>query len=163
MILACRRFQQGLNIQAKINQKCTCFANPILDRFLLNFWSIFGRFWPPKSIKNRSKNDAKKYTVWDSLFNRFGIDFWRILGPKTGGLIFSIFLKTALGAILGPRWPPDPSKRPLGSILDRFGTNFGWFLDDFWSDVGWFFNDFGNVFQSIDAFVGTVAEWPLGS
>ena len=74
MILAFRRFQQGFKIQAKINQKCTCFVNPILDRFLINFSSIFGGFWLPKSIQKSIQKSIEKSMD-------FGIDFRWIFGP----------------------------------------------------------------------------------
>ena len=73
MILAFRRFQQGFKIQAKINQKCTCFVNPILDRFLINFSSIFGGFWLPKSIPKSIQKSIEKSMD-------FGIDFWWFFG-----------------------------------------------------------------------------------
>ncbi len=102
----------------------------------------------------------------------FGIAFLIALGSIFGGfwapngrnfcLHFGHFL--ALRAILGPRWPPDPSKRPPGSILDRFGIDLGLILDDFWMIVGPILDDCSLILvmfsQSIDAFVGTVAEWP---
>ena len=68
MNLASRRFQQALEIQAKINQKCTCFVNPILDRFFINFSSIFGGFWLPKSTKKSIQKGIEKSMD-------FGIDF----------------------------------------------------------------------------------------
>ena len=100
-------------------------------------WLHFGRVWGAKlapswhqiAPKIDPKNKYKNYHILDQLRT----DFWWILASNfdvQGGPTNQVLEPMlALGAILGPRWPPELSKRALGPILVDFWTHFGRFLD----------------------------------
>ena len=74
--------------------------------------------------------------VLESLFLRFLVDFWLILGPfwvhfwtKTAKNSEKFDSKTVLEAILTLKWTAKAVWTPLRSI-------FNWFLIDFWSILG---------------------------
>ena len=106
------------------------------DRFLVDFGLQHGR--------PRGSNEMLFGALWvvlghlgakmapRPLQEGLGTDFWTNFGRflEQFWLIFDAFL--TLGAILGPRWPPDPSERPPGSILDRFWIDLGSIFDRFW-------------------------------
>ena len=134
-----------------------CLLAMVID-FSSILGSIFDWFLEDFGSQNRSKNRSQRaLEIWWILASIFG-GFWTILGAKMEAprrtksepkLWFG-----GLGALLGPRWPQDPSRRPPGWIFDGFWIKFWWFLDDFWMNFGWFFNDFGLVSHSVTQSLG---------
>ena len=114
-------------------------SSMFLDAFWIDFWSIFDRFLTPKIHKKSIKKSLQKLIA-------FGIDFGSIFGgfclPNGGWKGLGFLYIFAVGALLGPRWAPDPSKRPPGSILDRFWMDFASILDQFWMVFELILNDF---------------------
>ena len=104
-------------------------------------WLHFGKVlgaklapsWHQIAPKIDPKNKLKKYHILDQLRT----DFWWILASNfdvQGGPTNQVLEPMlALGAILGPRWPPELSKRTLGPILVDFWSHFGGFWDQCWS------------------------------
>ena len=95
------------------------------------------RHWP-LGLGNQSKINQKN----DRMLYRFLIEFCSYLVPNWpptwGNQRLLCWFMLALGAILEPRCPRDPLRRPPGAILDRFwlilgrfGTNFRRFGTDF--------------------------------
>ena len=76
----------------------------------------------------------KKLYHFGSLPDRFLVDFDLQLGK--GVLTFGFWSILALGALLGPRWAQDLSKRPSK-------TDFGGFWDPTWWILGPNLVDFG--------------------
>ena len=80
---------------AKNIQKITDFFNVFyflvvvllgwfVDRFLIDFWWIWGSKIDQQSIKNRSKRRSKTRCKSGWILDGSWIDFWRILGPSWG-------------------------------------------------------------------------------
>ena len=99
----------------------------ILGRFLIHF-----RTQDPMKIgPQRCPNAIRKKIQKDIAFGSFGIDFASILGPNLdpgGGsakAVLGIF--SALGAVLGGRWPQDAPRALPRPILDRFWLIFNLF------------------------------------
>ena len=126
----------------------------------IDFWSILGPSWAPKSIQNRSKIDEKVNQKYDaigdgfwmalgSIFDRFWDPSWLPKSIKNGSkshsksipncIWFLIHFFIDLGSILDrfwePRWPQNRSK--IDPTIDQ--TNH-WFTHpcwiDFWSIFG---------------------------
>ena len=131
-----------LNILLKTASKSMLQLGSILEPTWLHFGRVWGvKMWPSwlqLALKIDPKNDTKN----DHLLYRLKIDFWSILGPNLApkrGKHYSDFgAFFDLGALLGPRCPQDPSKRPLGTpktpprgllgpILEDFGLQLGSF------------------------------------
>ena len=68
----------------------------------INFWSILGPTWLPKSTKNRSKFNQKIDLKSDWFFDCFLIDFWPIFG---------LFWE--------PSWPQNRSKIDLDPQISK--------------------------------------------
>ena len=130
--------KKSINIVPTSFQKQPSNQHPNLNRFWSQPGSILGGFrgsklgpsWhqiaPKIDLKTNHKNDHLSDRSW----NRF----WSIFGPKMGpkrGPQKSLFeVLGALGAILGPRWPQDPSKdkySPLVVTIAWFGC-VGWLV-----------------------------------
>ena len=56
------------------------------DGLRVDFWLIFGRFWSPKSIKNRSKNEVEKRCETSSDKNGQGSANGRLGRPAALGV-----------------------------------------------------------------------------
>ena len=61
----------------------------LLGGLLIDFWRLSDGFWAPWvpfweafSIKNRSKFDVNVDDMFDMIFYRFSIAFWRLFGSK---------------------------------------------------------------------------------
>ena len=121
---------------------------------LAPFWDGFGSQvgtkLAPNRSKNRSKKQSKNLSHFVSTFGRLLLDFGANLEPKSRRKMFVMLAYVGswshLGAKMAPGPPQDPPRRPPGSILDRFWTDFGPILDRFWIDFerfgGPFFNEF---------------------
>ena len=106
-----------------------------------------GPSWHQIASKIDPKNDQKINHILD----RFRTNFWWILAsnlaPIWGVLTFGFWSILALGALLGPRWAQDLSKRPSK-------TDFGGFWDPTWWILG------PNLHDSATALVPKGA-WPF--
>ena len=143
---------------------------PKIDRFFVwsDFWLICDWFLIDFGIQNLSKINPKtinkKYNVLDCLFYSFRVDFENQIGGSLGVLEFRFERFLPLGAILGPRWPPDPSKRPPGSILDQFQMIFRLILNVFWNNSknmsGYFWTSW--LQRVVRMRLPTLQKWHLG-
>ena len=144
-------------LYTKINQKWSNIHQKTTLKSMLQFWSILEPTWlhfgrglgvkmEPSGHQIASKINPQNDPKNDHLFDRPKIDFWTILAsklpPHRGNQPSNFGDFFDLGALLGPRAPQDPSKRPprspktpprglLGPIFDDFGFQ----LDGFWSKL----------------------------
>ena len=134
------------NIHQKTALKSTLQFGSILEPTWLHFGRILGAKMGPSWLQMAPKIDPENDTKNDHLLDRLKIDFWSILGPNLApkkGNHYSLFgLFFALGALLGPRCPKDPSKRPLGTpktpprgLLGAIFNDFGFQLGSFYSQL----------------------------
>ena len=109
-------------------QKQLSNQHPNLAPFWSQLGTILGGFWQPrwgqvgtKSLqKSIFKTIKKMITFWiasRSIFDRFWAPKWPPNG-RNQRLHFGALW--ALGGLLGPRWPQDPSKTSPGTDFRRF-------------------------------------------
>ena len=132
--MLCTKFNKnGAKIPSKTIVKSTSQLGSILELTWLHFGRILGAklaaSWHQIAPKIGPKNKLKNYHNVDQLW----IDFWWILASNfdvQGGPTNQVLEPMlALGATLGPRWPPELSKRALGPIFVDFWIHFDRLLD----------------------------------
>ena len=112
--------------------------------FWIDFWPILDGSWDLRWLQNAYKIDPKanqkpiqNYIIFLLIFLlillQFGLLFGSNLGAPGWAKTWLLHLLLALGAVLGPRWPQDPSKRLPGVI---FGSQLG----GFWAPNSWIFD-----------------------
>ena len=116
---------------------------PILDRFWIDFGSLWAPKIAPKSIPRGFRMALEIIVVFESLQDPLKIDFSANMAatcPQLG---------PQHAPKLGPKWCRNRSRRPMGphgppwspseSSLDRFGVDFDRFWVDFLLILGCFF------------------------
>ena len=137
----------------------TCFRKQVSNRcsklhqFYNQLGSILGWFWLPfwlqvdpkllkKSIAKLIKKPMPCCRDFLSTFGRFGTK----LVPNLGEQRFVMLTFVCFWGHLGAKMAPGAPKRPSGSILDRFWTDFEPILNRFWIDFERFGCPFLNKF-----------------
>ena len=111
---------KSIKIHPKSDPKRHLIFDQFLNRCLDHFGLILGAKLAPNRSQNRSSKRSQKLSSIGSLLGPILIDFGLQLGSQEGGDEGG---SNALFLLLGPRWPPEPSKRTLGPILLDFLTN----------------------------------------
>ena len=111
-----KTIKNGSNILPKLASKTMLQVGSIWDPTWLHFGMVLAPKLEPNWHQNALKTDPTTHQKNDHILDRLRTDFGSILAPNLAPdwgnqrLFFRLML--ALGAILGPRWPPTTPRLP---------------------------------------------------
>ena len=137
-----KTFPKLYQLGPKIDRKSITILTSIFDASWRPTWLSKPTQNPSKIDRKSIKNRCRSWCFFKMLSKRVFSRIFVIFGPNLTSkrsqkvcqrtAVLRSFLALGASWVLGPRWPPDPSKSRFWSIFNRFWIYFGRFLDDVW-------------------------------